>query len=188
MNIKCFKILESDFKYVSLTTLKLVKELKVDVEYDLVEVGIEDLIKKLDLSGCDCIYLSSCDSNLCSESFEYLSKLKGFQYLISPRPSKLLGLAMLVKADESKEIDAFFGSQLGVKYLDVDVGEVYVFEGNVTLKIPDNCLCILVKTDSGIRFILLDDVVSSKSVRSSKKVRKRKRSRKSKRKSKKKRE
>jgi hypothetical protein len=188
MNIKCFKILESDFKYVSLTTLKLVKELKVDVEYDLVEVGIEDLIKKLDLSGCDCIYLSSCDSNLYSESFEYLSKLKGFQYLISPRPSKLLGLAMLVKADESKEIDAFFGSQLGVKYLDVDVGEVYVFEGNVTLKIPDNCLGILVKTDSGIRFILLDDVVSSKNVRSSKKVRKRKRSRKSKRKSKKKRE
>jgi len=94
---------------------------------------------------------------------------------------------MLVKADESKEIDVFFGSQLGVKYLDVDVGEVYVFEGNVTLKIPDNCLGVLVKTDSGIKFILLDDVVSSKNVRSSKKVRRRRRSRKSKRKSKKKR-
>jgi|GEM_PF-1117247 len=186
MNIKCFKILKSDFKYVSLTTLDLVEELKVDVEYDLVDVGIEDLIRKLDLNKCDCIYVTSCNSNSCSEYFEYLNKVKNFQYMISPKPSKLLGLAMLVRADESKEIDAFFGSQLNVKYLDVDVGNVYVFEGDVTLEIPDSCLGMIVKTDLGIRLVLFDDVVSSKNVKSSERRRRRRRGKKSKKKLKKK--
>ncbi|MEM1679998.1 MAG: hypothetical protein QXT01_05145 [Sulfolobales archaeon] len=183
MRVKCFKIVDASFSEVKLTVLKLVKELTLDGNSSIGQLSLNDLMKSSELSECDCVLVSDCSNSQCVELFEYLKKFKHPKNLISPKPEKLIAMSVLTKYTNSKEVDVFYGSQINAKQLEVPDG-VYVFEGVLNFDGCSDCLGVLLRTESGVRMLLIDEGVAS---RKPKNLVRRKRKRRVKKRSKKKR-
>ncbi len=179
MMVKCFEIAEVIVAEVKFTTLKLVKELTFSGDISVDELSLKKFIKDRNLLECDCILLSSCNGSQCVEIFEYVKKLKSFKTALSPRVDKLIGLSILMKSADGKEVDVFYGSQVSVKQLEVPE-EVYVFEGDLSINECNRCLGVILRTGSGARILLLGDgegnvKMSKGSVRRRKRVRRKSR-------------
>ncbi|MCS7107863.1 MAG: hypothetical protein RMH77_04575 [Sulfolobales archaeon] len=153
MKVKCFKTAKVEVPEVRFTALELIKELVFDDSVAIEEVDLGELISRLGLSACDCIMVSGCNGSQCVELFEYVKSLKTSKSLISPRPEKLLGLSVLIKPVNGKEVDAFYGSQISIKHYDMFEGK-YVFEGDLHVEDSSKYLGIILRTDSGIRIVL----------------------------------
>ncbi len=152
VKVKCFEITELEVAEVKFTALKLVKELVLDGYPNVDQLSLSEF-KDSDLLRCDCVLLSSCEGSQCSEVFEYVKAFKTPSVTISPRPDKLVGLSILMKPADGKEVDVFYGSQLEVKDFEVP-SDTYVFEGDLSFKSCDACLGLMLKTESGIRLLL----------------------------------
>lgn len=132
----------------------------------------KDLINRY--VDCDYLFISSCDKSPCVEVLEHLSK-DMFRYLISPKLSRLLRIGVIYRSNDGKEVDKFFESQVGVKWIEVPE-ELYVFEGELNISGCSECLGLLLVTDSGNRILLLDEACNpARKVKTSNIKRKRKR-------------
>ncbi|MEM2575735.1 MAG: hypothetical protein QW596_04685 [Sulfolobales archaeon] len=158
MKIKCFEFTKVGVPGVRFTALNLVREVILNEEVSIDDIDLDKLIDELELNDCDCVLLTSCSGSQCVEKFEYVKKLESFKTLISSRPEKLLGLSILVRPSNNKEVDVFYGSQVGIKHNEVPDGK-YVFEGELSTDECSNCLGFLLRTESGIRVILNDEGV-----------------------------
>lgn len=181
MRVKCFEIVDASFNEVKLTVLKLVKELTVNGNSSIERLSLDELIESSELSEYDCVLVSDCSNSQCVELFEYLKKFKRSKNVISPKPDRLVGMSVLTRHTDSKEVDAFYGSQINVKQLEVPEG-VYVFEGALSFDGCSDCLGVLLRTESGVRILLVDEGVGLRKpknpVRRRKKRKVRKRSKK----------
>lgn len=183
VRVKCFEIVDASFGEVKLTVLKLVKELTANSSSNIDQLSLNDLIRSLGLPECDCVLVSDCSNSQCVELFEYLKKFKRSKNVISPKPDRLVGMSVLTRYANSKEVDVFYGSQINVKQLEVPE-DVYVFEGVLSFDGCSDCLGVLLRTESGVRILLIDEGVG---LRKPKKLVRRKKKRKARRRSKKKR-
>lgn len=179
MIVKCFEITEVTTAEVKFTALKLVKELRLNEDID--KLNLREFIKNRNLLECDCILLSDCNSSQCVELFEYIKKFKSFKTILSPKVDKLIGLSVLVKPANGKEVDVFYGSQVDVRQLEIPE-EVYIFEGDLSFNECNKCLGVILRTESGSRILLSgdekDDVRKPKrGVKRRKKVRRKSRKR-----------